>query len=79
MNEKQVQQRFFSFYNTLELDEKKEFRARILEVCKIEYPSFYSWLKRGKIGRWHIENINQVIDEFENNTAILIDENQAVL
>jgi hypothetical protein len=69
MNEKQVQQRFFKFYSSLELEERKAFRDRILEECKVSYPAFYSWLKRANIGRWHIKTINQLIDEFEDSIS----------
>lgn len=65
MNENQVQARFLNFYNKLTVKSKRAFRNRILDACKIEYPSFYSWLTRTSIPRWHLDRVNNVIDEFE--------------
>lgn len=70
MNKKQVQQRFLKFYNTLTDEDKRDFRNRVFETCKIEPPSFYSWLSRTSIPKWHIDNIDGLITEFESNTAL---------
>ena len=40
---------FFNYYQSLPSPEKTAFRKRIVAVCGIEPPTWYSWMRRGVI------------------------------
>lgn len=65
MNGDRTQDRLFVFYSTLNMREKRLFRDRVLQRCKIQYPSFFSWLSRDSVPPWQVEKINEIINEFE--------------
>lgn len=65
MNGDRTQERLFEYYNTLDMSGKRLFRDRVLQRCKIQYPSFFSWLSRDSVPPWQVEKINEIINEFE--------------
>ena len=41
---------FFDYYrNISDKGQKRAFRKRIIDVCKIEHATFYSWMHRNKV------------------------------
>lgn len=59
---------FINYYKSISDKEiKQTLRNKIIEVCKIQHSTFYSWLKRGKIPALAMEKINQILNELKSN------------
>jgi len=65
---------FLSYYYSLSLDDKRELRKQIVDACKIEPPTFYSWLQRKEIPELPLSVVLNTMQTFkEQKEPVKID------
>lgn len=59
--------KFKEYYNRLpDSAAKKRFREKVIEDCRIVYPTFYSWLQRNQVPPLAREKIAEIAGKPEN-------------
>jgi len=55
---------FINYYKSISDKEKKQtLRNKVIEVCKIQQATFYSWVIRGKITPLAQDKINELLKD----------------
>ncbi len=55
---------FFELYRNIpEVKKRSAFRDKIVEVCNVKVFTFYGWLRRGDIPKWHKNTIASFLDK----------------
>jgi len=52
---------FWSFYDEMDVIEKRKLRYKIIEATQVEHTTFYSWQRRKMIPKWHQRQIAEVV------------------
>jgi len=42
---------FYELYDSLDDEDRTPFRERMIKVCSVELPTWYSWLRRKRIAK----------------------------
>lgn len=57
-----VSKDFYELYNELDRQEKRKLRKEIVKTCMIEFPTFYSWMRRKKVSQLAMLKIAEIMD-----------------
>lgn len=76
MNKKQTTDnetgKFLGIYNSLPTLEKRSLRNAVIQACNIEFPTFYAWMQRGTIPKWHIGKACEIAEDYSPKTEIAL-------
>jgi len=59
---------FFDTYKDIsDVKKRSAFRDKIVEACNVKVFTFYGWLRRGDIPKWHQQKIAETLDKKQND------------